>query len=133
MANSWDAQIKLLYAASDGTSNSLATIKLDAPFDVVADIEVGENINGFGIADELNVSVRNLSQLKVAAPGNASRTLTPVQQPRNERLKVDIPSGWGGNAQVGDLLEVVATYRFDAGAYTDYSSAESKRFIVVKA
>lgn len=133
MANSWDAQIKLLFAAVDGTNNSLATVTLDAPFDVIANIEVGENINGFADSDELNVSVHNLSQLKIAAQGNLSRALTPAQQLRNENLTVDINSGWGGNAQVGDLLEVVATYRFDAGVYTDFSHAQSQRFIVVKA
>jgi hypothetical protein len=130
MAGNWDAQIKLLYAADDGTTFAVDTIKLDDPFDVIANVEVGKNLKEFAVRDELSVYVRNLSRLLLAAEANAARVVAPDSNPLNEDLKVDIGPGWGANAKAGDLLEVVATYRFDAGIHTNHSDATSQRFIV---
>jgi hypothetical protein len=47
----------------------------------------------------------------------------------NEDLTVDI-DGWKAKAKPGDVLEVIAVYRFDAGVYTNHSHATSQRFIV---
>jgi hypothetical protein len=131
MANNWDAQIKQLYAADDNTKLTADTVTLDTAFDVIANVEVGTNLMQFADSDELFVAVRNLSQSTILAQVNSARPLKAVDQPLNEDLKVDIGSGWKSKAKVGDLLEVVATYRMDAGIHTDYSSATSQTFIVI--
>jgi len=128
--NNWDARIKLLYPADDGTNLTADTVKLDDPFDVIANIEVGRNLMQFADSDELSVSVLNVSKSSVVASANAPRPLTAVDKPLDEDIKVDIATGWGTKANVGDLLEVVATYRLDAGIHTDYSHATSQRLIV---
>jgi len=128
--NNWDARIKLLYPADDGTKFTADTVKLDDSFDVIANVEVGQNLMQFADGDELSVSVLNVSQSTVVASANAPRTLAAVDKQLDEDLKVDIVSGWGSKAKAGDLLEVVATYRLDAGIHTDYSHATSSRFIV---
>jgi hypothetical protein len=130
--NNWDARIKLLYAADDGTKFTADTVKLGDPFDVVANVEVGRNLMQFADGDELTVSVLNVSQSTVVAQATAPRPLVPVDQTLNEDLTVDIGTGWGNKAKVGDMLEVVATYRMDAGIHTDYSHATSLRLIVTK-
>jgi hypothetical protein len=130
--NNWDARIKLLYPADDGTDFTADTVTLDDPFDVVANVEVGRRLMEIADSDEVFVSVRNVSQSTVILSANAPRTLVPVDKPLNEDLRIHFASGWGGKAKEGDLLEVVATYRLDAGIHTDYSYASSQRFIVTK-
>jgi hypothetical protein len=130
MANNWDAVIKQLYPADDNTTFTADTVKLDAAFDVIANVEVGRNLMQFADSDELCVAVRNLTQSTTVTQVNAGRPLKAVDSPLNEDIKVDIPTGWKTKAKPGDLLEVVATYRMDAGIHTDYSSAISQTFIV---
>jgi hypothetical protein len=60
------------------------------------------------------------------------RTLTPSTTALNENIKVDIPATWTGTTKPGDVLELAATYRMDAGIYTDYSSESSETFLAVK-
>jgi hypothetical protein len=128
----WDARIKLLYAADDGTDFTADTITLDDPFDVVADVEVGRGLMQFADGDELFVSVRNVSKSTVIASARSARPVPASDKPLHDELRIDIASGWGNQAEEGDLLEVVATYRMDAGVNTDYSYATSQRFIVTK-
>ena len=130
MANNWDAVLKRLYPADEDTKFTADTVKLDAPFDVIANVEVGRNLMQFADSDELFVAVRNLTQSIIVTQVNAGRPLKAVDSPLDEDIKVDIPTGWKTKAKAGDLLEVVATYRMDAGIHTDYSSATSQTFIV---
>ncbi|MBM2623499.1 hypothetical protein JIG36_49200 [Actinoplanes sp. LDG1-06] len=127
--NTWDAVIKNLFAADDGTTNAADTVENGKPFDVVAQIEVGEDINAFAVRDQLFVAVRNLSQSTITAYiANPPRNLTPAHSRREETLKVDV-SGW--NARPGDLLEVVATYKFEAGVHSDHSYQLSAERVIV--
>jgi hypothetical protein len=128
----WDAQIKLLYPADDSTVFTADTVPLNTAFDVLASIEVGQGVMGFATGDELTVFVRNLSRSTTLLRVTQPRTLTPSATGLNENIKVDIPATWTGATQAGDVLEIVATYRMDAGIYTDYSSAKSETFIAVK-
>lgn len=131
MAKNWDAEIKLVFPADDGTTFTADTVKHNEPFDIVANVEVGANLMQFASSDELFVAVKNLSRSTTILQGNKPRTLTAVDKALNENLRVDIASGWGAGAAPGDLLQVVATYRMDAGIHSDYSSAQSQSFIVI--
>lgn len=127
MSNNWDAVINNLVAVDSATNNTADVVQAGKAFDIVADVEAGANINGFAKGDQLFVSVRNLSQSKTVFQASPSRPLNSIEQPLNDKLRVNVPVGWTGSP--GDLMEVVATYRFDAGAYTDYSGTQSRQFI----
>jgi len=43
---------------------------------------------------------------------------------------VNIPGNWSANAEVGDVLQAVASYKVTAGVNTDFSSAQSNTFVV---
>jgi hypothetical protein len=128
----WDAQIKLLFPADDSTTFTADTVPLNTPFDALASVEVGQGVMGFAVGDELTVVVRNLSQSTTLITVSKPRTLTPSATALNDNIKVDIPATWTGTTLPGDVLELVATYRMDAGIYTDYSSTKSETFIAVK-
>ena len=127
--NNWDAVITSLYPVDFNTKTPADTVEAGKEFDIVADIEVGPEINAFAVRDTLSVAVRNLSQSTIAFTKAQTRTLTPAQSRRTEQLTVKVPANWPVNS--GDLLEIVATYRFEAGVYTDHSSLRSATFIVV--
>lgn len=127
MANNWDAVINNLIPVDKGTNNTADVVQAGKEFDIVADVEAGPNINGFAKGDQLFVAVRNLSQSTTVFQASPSRTLPSVEQPLNDKLRVTVPTGWAGAP--GDLLEIVATYRFDAGAYTDFSGTTSREII----
>jgi methionine aminopeptidase len=135
MANSFDSRIKLLEPADAGTIFTADTVALDAPFDVRANIEVGAGIHGFTVDQTIAVSVVNVSKTKTVAQQRSTRPLPPGANEFNDVLVVPILSGWGAlatDAEVGDVLEVVASYVVNAGINTDYSTAQSQRFGVVK-
>lgn len=134
MPSPWDASIKLLYAVDDGTFFTLDDLALDDPFDVIANVEIGENLNE--VVDEftLRVGIRNLTTSETVAIENLTDTLTPANNtPRREERRVAIPSGWasaGAGSNVGDVLQAVASYKVVAGINTDFSTAESDTFVV---
>ena len=45
MPGPWDASIKLLYPVDQGTFSTLDDIDNNTPFDVIANVEIGENLN----------------------------------------------------------------------------------------
>jgi hypothetical protein len=131
MANDWDATIKLLYAADSGTKFVADTVDNGKAFDVVADIEIGENLNEVVNDLDLFIGVRNLTQSSKVLTTTFPHPLVPKNnQAERVSLVVPIAAGWT-NANVGDLLEVVATLRVNAGVNTDYSHAEGNRFVAV--
>jgi len=136
MANSFDSRIKQLDAADAGTAFTADTVALDAAFDVRADVEAGDGIHGFTVDQILAVSVINVSKAKRIAQKTLNLPLPPVQNVEfRDVLVAPIAPGWGASAadaEVGDVLEAVASYVVNAGAYTDYSSATTQRFIVTK-
>jgi len=127
MANNYDAGIKNVRAVDSATVFTLDTIPNGKDFDVLADVEAGASINAVAVRDQLFVTVRNLSQFKVAFYVAPARTLTPDGNQRTETLRVPV-TGW--TARPGDLLDVSVTYRFDAGIFEDHSDAGSDGFIV---
>lgn len=136
MANSFDSRIKQLNAADSGTAFTADTVPLDAAFDVRADVEAGDGIHGFTVDQTLSVSVINVSKSRQIAQKTITTALPPVQNTEfHDVLVASIAPGWGtsaADAEIGDVLEAVASYVVNAGVYTDYSEASTQRFIVTK-
>jgi hypothetical protein len=133
MPNPGDATIKLLYAVDQGTFFTIDDVTLDDPFDLVANIEIGSNLNQVVDSFVLRVGIRNLTTSETVAIEELKDTLTPGTDPRLEELRVQIPSGWaaaGSGSNVGDVLQAVASYKVEAGVNTDFSTAESNSFVV---
>jgi hypothetical protein len=63
------------------------------------------------------------------AIANDGDVLTPSDTPFLDERRVNIPDGWGP-AEVGDVLQAVASYKVTAGANLDISTAESNTFVV---
>ena len=129
MANAFDASIKQLYAADKGTDFVADTVAPGAPFDLVADIEIGEDLNGFVNDLKVFVGIRNVTTSGNVLTKTFPHPLTPKNnQAEHLRLRLPIDVTW--TAADGDLLEAVATVRVNAGVHTDYSHAQSDQIIV---
>jgi hypothetical protein len=130
MANPDDAVIKLLYAVDDGTFFTADTVKNGEAFDLVANIEIGEDLNQVVDQLDLFVGVTNLTQSSLVVSKQQTEALVPADdQTENREVRVDIDPGW--SAQEGDVLQAVTTMKVTAGIKTDYSYATSNAFIVV--
>jgi hypothetical protein len=131
MANPDDAVIKLLYAVDDGTFFTADTVEPGQAFDLIANVEIGEDLNEVVDQLDLFVGVTNLTRSALVTTTTLTEKLTPADDTTvNRELRVDIGPGWG-NAQEGDVLQAVATMKITAGIKTDYSYAMSNCFIVV--
>ena len=124
-----DANLKLLYATDAGSYYTADTIDAGEPFDVIANVEIGEGLFGFVDKHELFVSVLNVSKSKTVLEKVHVENLTPENKAYRAEVTVKLTDPW--TAESGDILQVVATYKVTAGATTDYSHDESDRFIVV--
>jgi hypothetical protein len=130
-AGVWDAEIKLLYAVDDGTFFTADTVGSTAPFDVVANVEIGARLNEDVSRQDLFLAVQNLSQSAIKATTTVGGVIAPaVNTDRNEELRADFAPPGGGWGNDGDVLEVIASYKVTAGVNTDYSTARSQLFIV---
>jgi hypothetical protein len=128
-ANAHDASIKLLYAAEQGTDFAVSVLDPGTPFDVLADVEIGEDLNEDVDAHSIRVSIVNLSSATRIALNEVQSPLKPQNNtPRRERLRV--PFGALANADPGDVIQAVGTYKVTAGVNTDVSTAFSETFTV---
>jgi hypothetical protein len=127
MPSDFDASIKLLDAVDVGTLFSVDDVANGAAFDVIANVEIGQDLNQSVDSFDLRVAVRNLTQSVTVAAVNDSGALTPTAAPFFEQRRVNI-AGW--NAAVGDVLQAVASYKVTAGANFDFSTAQSQTFVV---
>ena len=131
MPSDWDASIKLLYATDQGTFFTIDDVKRGASFDVIANIEIGENLNENVDSFDLLVGIVNLTRSGSVDVQTQSGSLTPQQnQPFLRELRVNIPGGWDQRGQVGDVLQAVASFKVTAGVNVDYSTAQSNTFVV---
>ena len=74
MPGPWDASIKLLYPVDQGLFTTIDDIDNNTPFDAIADVEVGENLNEHVDDFVLRVAVLNLTQsTTIAGRGAAAR------------------------------------------------------------
>ena len=131
MPSDFDASIKLLYAVDAGVCSSLPSMtwRMAHEFVIVANVEIGADLNQNVDNFDLRVGIRNLTQSVTVATVNDAGTLTPAATPFLDERRVTIPAGWGP-AAVGDVLQAVAGYIVTAGANKDFSTAESQTFVV---
>lgn len=128
MTGSWDAEITLLYPVEAGRTTPVRVLPTGSPFDVVAIVRVGQSLMQVVNRYELLVFVRNLSRSTTLLTRHESQPLEPQRAALADRLTVGFTAGW--TAQKGDVLDVLTTFAVTAGINTDYSVAESPRFIV---
>ena len=137
MANSEDASIKQLYPADSGTSFTADTVELGNPFDLVADIEIGEQI--FRVVDSLHIlaSIVNLSKSTVFKVASNPTVLTPANQRERRRVPVPVDPSWSDNVdpqlavEDGDVLQCHATLKIKYGANVHYSHTQSGTFVAI--
>jgi hypothetical protein len=129
MPGPWDASIKLLYPVDQGQFTTLDDIDNATPFDAIANVEIGENLNENVDDFELRVAVVNLTTSNTIQIETLKRALNPADDTTftaEERVSLNAP-----NQTAGDVLKLVASYRVNAGSNSDTSSAESVTFTVV--
>jgi hypothetical protein len=123
-----DASIKLLYPVDQGSFFTVDEIENNTPFDVIANVEIGEDLNQNVDDFVLRVAVVNLTQSTTVQIVNQAGNLTPADDTTfqaEERVSFNAP-----NQEVGDILQAVASYRVNAGVTSDFSTAESVTFTV---
>lgn len=128
MPGPWDASIKLLYPVDQGSFFTIDDIDNSTPYDVIANVEIGENLNENVDDFVLRVAVLNLTQSTTIQVEELKGALTPADDTTfqaEERVSFNPP-----NQTPGDVLQAVASYRVNAGANSDFSSAESITFTV---
>ena len=128
MPGPWDASIKLLYPVDQGSFFTVDDIDNNTPYDMIANVEIGENLNEHVDDFELRVAVRNLTQSTTVQIQTLKGGLTPADDTTfqaEERVNFNAP-----NQTPGDVLQAVASYRVNAGSNSDFSSAESVTFTV---
>ena len=128
MSGNWDANVRLLYPAEKGQRVALESILVGDAFDVVTHVEIGKGIMQFATGWKLFVSVRNVSRCTVLATETTEGTLPPANEHWHRQIPLAIDAGWV--ADEGDMLDIIATFRFRAGANEDYSFARSEPFVV---
>ena len=128
MPGPWDASIKLLYPVDQGQFTTLDDIDNATPFDAIANVEIGENLNENVDDFELRVAVVNLTTSNTIQIETLKRALNPADDTTftaEERVSFNAP-----NQTVGDVLQAIASYRVNAGSNSDFSNAESVTFTV---
>ena len=130
MANPDDARLKLLYAVDDNTFATADTVVAGDAFDLIANVEIGGNIQQNVDQLDLFVGLRNLTRSTEVLTTAFSEPLTPDNNGTvNREVRVDLAPGW--KAEEGDVLEAVATLKVTYGANADYSFGRSDPIVVV--
>jgi hypothetical protein len=129
MPSDFDANVKLLDAVDSGTFFSIDDVPKGATFDVIANVEIGQDLNQNVDKFDLRVGIVNLTQSTSVIVVDDSDALVPAATPFFDRRRVTIQAGWV-NAVVGDVLQARASYKVTAGANVDFSTAVSNTFVV---
>ena len=132
MSNDMDANVKLLYPVDKNSFFTIDDVGQGKEFDVIANVEIGEDLNEFVNRHEVRVGIVNLTQSRaVGVPQTRSDNLIPQNNtPRLEEVRVAIPAGWDADAAPGDVLQAIASYKVTAGVNIDFSTAQSVTFVV---
>ena len=132
MSNDMDANIKLLYPVDKDSFFTIDDVGQGKEFDVIANVEIGEDLNEVVNRHEVRVGIVNLTQSRaVGVPQTQADNLLPQNNtPRLEEVRVAIPAGWDADAAPGDVLQAIASYKVTAGANIDFSTAQSVTFVV---
>jgi hypothetical protein len=129
MANAWDATLKLLYPADEGTFFTVDVLEPGDTYVVVANVEIGEDLNEFATEHILRVSIVNLTTATQVDSAEVKEQLTP-QNNTQRRQEMRASFGPIQNSTSGDVLQAVASYKVVAGANTDVSTSQSVTFAV---
>ncbi len=128
MPNQSDANIKLVYAVDNNSFFAIDVVNEGNPFDVINNIEIGpdimQSVDGF----DLRVFIRNLSQSNILVSNTVSQNLADQADAFNAEVRVEFAGGW--NANDGDVLEPVASFKVRAGINSDYSTLKGNTFMV---
>jgi hypothetical protein len=128
MTNAWDANIKLLYPVDDGTFFTLDVLPPGTDYDVIGNVEIGENLNENVDEFVLRVAIINLTTARQVDLQEVKGNLTPQNNTTHvEEIRVDF--GPLQNSSPGDVLQAIASYKVVAGVNTDVSAAVSGLFI----
>jgi hypothetical protein len=131
MANIDDASVKLLFAADSGTRNTVDDLPKNRGFDAIMDIEIGANLNQIAGSFDVRIGVRNLTQSRNVAVVAENRPLTSSGATRLETVTLSVAAAdVDANTEIGDVLQLVGSYRVNAGVRRDVSMVESPTFIV---
>lgn len=128
MPGQQDANIKLLYPVDNGTFFTADTVANGSEFAVVANVEIGSELMEVITKEDLFVSVVNLSQSTVVQRKTLSNPLAAQADPLNQELRVTIDPTW--QADEGDVLQAIATYKVTSGLRVDISTTQSPTFVV---
>ena len=129
MANPGDASIKLLYPVDDGTFFTLDVLPLNTDFDVIANVEIGEDLNQNVDEFVLRVAIINMTTASQVDIQEVKRPLVPENNTQfQEEIRVDF--GPIKDSASGDVIQAVASYRVIAGATYDISTAQSVSWVV---
>jgi hypothetical protein len=131
MANSYDAVIKLLEPVDVGTNSTIDVLQTADSYEVLADVEVGENLAAFGPDFVLRVAIINLTTSAQVALNHITGTISVAA---NTTFTADlrVPFGPISGSVTDDVLQAVATFRVYSGTIEDVSSALSDTFVVGK-
>ena len=128
MPNDFDANIKLLYPADQNTFFTIDDVANGATFDVIANVEIGQDLNQSVDSFDLRVGIVNLTQSAPVKTVQDTGALTPQPAaPHLDERRVTIDN-W--TATPGDVLQAVASYKVTAGVNVDFSTAQSVPFVV---
>ncbi len=130
MPSQSDASIKLLYAVDQNTFFTIDDVALNDPFDTISNIEIGSTLNAVVDNCVLRVAIRNLTQSNTVQIVDVTIQHIPSQNPFNAEERVSFNAPSAGGAVTGDVLQAVASLTVNAGALTDFSTAESNIFVV---
>jgi hypothetical protein len=131
MTNPGDAVIKLLYPVDDGTFFTLDVLPPNTPYDVIANVEIGEDLNQ--VVDEfvLRVAIINVMTATQVDLKEVRDKLVPQDDTQfRAEVRVDFDPIPSQKASPGDVLRAVASYKVIAGATYDVSTAESVTFVI---
>ncbi len=138
MPSAWAAAIKLLYPADENTFAVIDDVAAKTTFDVVANVEIGRELNQNVDSYDLWVSIRNLSKSTTVAIVHDAKPLAPATTPYLAELKAHITPAnvlpgatlFDNGVEEGDILQAVATFKVTAGINDAYSTAQSFTFVV---
>jgi hypothetical protein len=119
----------LLYPADDGTDFTIDVLPPNTDYDVIANVEIGENLNEFVDEFTLRVAIINLTTASQVDLKQVTDKLVP-QNNTQFRDEVRVDFGPIQNSAAGDVLQAVASYKVTAGATYDVSTAQSVTFVV---
>lgn len=126
--DNYHARVKLLNIVDAGTNATADTLTVGQPYDVIADIEIGDALHALMSQEQLVVAVTNITANTVTKVTVGPQPFSPGSGVFQGKIRVSFPVLV---ATDGDLLRATCSYKAFAGINTDFTSAESAVAIAV--